>query len=172
MNILRRSLVVALTSMLLVFPPVAANHVGTCHFNTPSAPAGGTVHSSSDIAFWGNLANRGHLAVTANMLPDDSATVHGSFRIGLADGVVIFVPASTAGQATCADADGDGVAGIVSLLFEAKQVRTGELVPVSIVPTSDIDSSGTYEVALTIGSDTRVVSMHVSHLNLIHGSDR
>jgi hypothetical protein len=70
----------------------------------------------------------------------------------------IFSPTTIGGQPSCADMDSDGVAGIASLLFEVEQDRAGDRVPVSIVPTRDIDSPGPYEIALTTGYfDTRLL---------------
>jgi hypothetical protein len=83
----------------------------------------------------------------------------------------VLVSASSNTHASCADTDGDGNAGVVSLGSDFRHPRTGEIVPVVFVPTTgDIDSPGIYDFAATIGNDTLVFSAKVNYR--IPGFDR
>jgi hypothetical protein len=56
---------------------------------------------------------------------------------------------------TCGDPDLDGRLGIVQLQFQMRDVKTGALVPVLIVPDDgELDDGGVQNVTLVIGSQT------------------
>src|SRR5262245_18643284 len=104
-----------------------------------------------------------HVAV--NIDRDGVAQARGAAVIkdGLSNTVLIAEKHPT--TASCADTNGNGVAGLTSLQFVMRDVHSGELVPVSIIPASgEIDKSGEDEVIIVTGDTTFVerLKTHVS----------
>ena len=94
---------------------------------------------------------------------DGTARVHGVRLIpdGTPSGTVLVAENEPA-TATCADEDGDGVAGLTSLQFNVQDVRTGEVLPVSLTPVDgEVDESGDKELTLVIGNDSRTGTWEV-----------
>ena len=55
----------------------------------------------------------------------------------------------------CADVDGDGVAGLVTLQLDARDARTGELVEVTVLPNGgDVDDAEPLPVTIVIEGTT------------------
>jgi hypothetical protein len=66
-----------------------------------------------------------------------------------------FLAAEKHVRPSCVDVDGDGFAGIVSLQFVLRDVRTGELVTGLIVPNDgELDDNGEEQVTIVIGDVT------------------
>ena len=89
---------------------------------------------------------------------DGTARVHGVRLIpdGTPSGTVLVAENEPA-TATCQDVDGDGTAGLTSLQFNVQDVRTGEVLPVSLTPADgDLDESGERELILIVGNDSRI----------------
>ena len=77
---------------------------------------------------------------------DGSARGHGAIHIRDEDSSTTLVSDGSA-DATCADSDGDGTAGLVRLSFGLQDARTGEFSLGVVFPTrGDIDESGRYRV--------------------------
>ena len=89
------------------------------------------------------------------LLHDDPAVV-GSATTGiLAPYVPMLAIARQEVQATCADSDGDGTAGLERLEMTGHSVRSGDRVPVVLTATGeDIDDSGRYAIDLQIATET------------------
>jgi hypothetical protein len=88
--------------------------------------------------------------------------VHGSIHDGTSNTVLVAERYSS--SASCADVDNDGIAGLTSLQLVMRNVRTHELLPVSIVPTDgEIDDRDVEDVTIVIGNMTFVerVRTHV-----------
>jgi hypothetical protein len=88
--------------------------------------------------------------------PDSRARVRGAIRIdGDAPRQLVTGRRGAPATATCANADDDGMAGLVKMSSVLRDVRTGERIPVVLetLPGLDIDSSGTYGVILLIGEE-------------------
>jgi hypothetical protein len=86
---------------------------------------------------------------------DGRAHTHGTVQIkdGTSNTVLIAEGIPTA--ASCDDIDGDGVAGFTHLQFVMRDVRSSDLVPVSVIPASgEIDESGEEPVIMVIGDTT------------------
>ena len=99
-----------------------------------------------------------HLQLTVN--PNGAAHVAGV--ISEADRLVAH--AGEPAQASCADTDSDGVAGLTSVEFSAQTTQTRDHVGVAVVPIGrDIDQSGTYQLAVTIGGRTTTVEADVAY---------
>jgi hypothetical protein len=96
---------------------------------------------------------RMHLDLT--ITSDGSVRADGTIRLGESSNVRTLV-AQGAGQANRADSDGDGVAGLVRLAAEFRDVGTDQRVGVVLVPIGpDIDTNGDHEVTLTIDGEPR-----------------
>src|SRR5262245_19097184 len=78
---------------------------------------------------------------------------HGVARLSDGSSNTILIAEAVPTTASCADTNENGVAGLTSLQFVMRDVHSGELVPVSIIPTSgEIDESGLDEVIIVIGN--------------------
>ncbi len=63
-------------------------------------------------------------------------------------------------RATCADADGDGTAGITSLQLVGRNPQSGEEVLVVLVPgDNDLDARGEYEVGVRMGDVSSEITL-------------
>jgi hypothetical protein len=152
-----------LTGVLLLSPEsLRAEHDGTCH--PPSGWTGrfGLKTFSLDVDPFPLLRLR------ANVTRNGTAHVHGTIRTGDddADGRRLLA-ARGGGEASCADADGDGRGGLTRLAadFRDGQDREPVHVIVQTLPGQDIDSSGVYSVLLHRGGITTkvVVQVHLRH---------
>jgi hypothetical protein len=69
---------------------------------------------------------------------------------------LVAEPATT--RSSCADTDGDGMAGIILLETVYRNVRSGEKVLVTITPVgTDIDQRDTYTLMVQIGDEVLTV---------------
>ena len=97
---------------------------------------------------------------------DGSSRVDGTIRGRLGeDSDSRTLIALGTGQARVADADGDGVAGLVRLEADFRDAASGGRVGVVLLPTGpDIDASGDYEVTIVIGGEalTGLIAARVS----------
>ncbi len=60
---------------------------------------------------------------------------------------------NTPGRATCEDADGDGIAGLVLLEFQMRDVHTQDIVAASASPgDGDIDDGERHLVVIRVGN--------------------
>ena len=92
------------------------------------------------------------------------AQTHGVARISDGSSNTVLIAEAVPTTASCADTNENGVAGLTNLQFVMRDVHSGELVPVSIIPTSgEIDKSGEDEVIIVIG-DTTFVETLKSHV--------
>lgn len=90
---------------------------------------------------------------------ESNTQARGVIQFGTGASKLILIPEPGGTSATCADADDDGVSGLVLLEVLARNVRTGEQFLVSLAPTGgDIDESGEYEVALRAGDMSTTVT--------------
>jgi hypothetical protein len=130
----------------------------------------------------GSADTRVDLRVT--IAPDGSAQMDGAILVVSAlDGPMPLddpgltrrlVADGTDAQASCADADGDGHAGIVQIAAELLDARSGE--PVRIVletePMRDIDERGTYSLILVIGDERWTLDARVTVAPARHRKSR
>ena len=97
------------------------------------------------------------LNLVVRIAPDGSARLSGAVRFpkitaATAPYAPVIIALNTGAQASCADSDGDGAAGLTRLETEFRVAATGDRVPVVLTPTKhDVDADGVYEVALQIG---------------------
>jgi hypothetical protein len=99
----------------------------------------------------------GSYSIHVNLDSFGNAQAHGTVHIpeGTAPQVLIAQPQGT--RASCADTDGDGIAGLTSLELLVRNVRSGELVPVVVVPDrGEIDEPGWH--AITVRISNRVIA--------------
>lgn len=93
--------------------------------------------------------------LVAAVAPDGALTIYGALTMNgqsLPDGRSSAVLVGAAPQATCADTDGDGIAGITFLQLTGRIPDTGDEVLVAFVAGDhDLDERGTYDVRLAIG---------------------
>ena len=76
-------------------------------------------------------------------------------RDGTSNTVLVAEAVPTA--ATCADADGNGRGGVTMLHFAMRDARTGQSVPVSIIPNDgDVDDDGRHATTIGVGPKTFV----------------
>ncbi len=75
-----------------------------------------------------------------------------------------LVARGTDAQTSCADADGDGHAGIVQIVADLEDARSGEPVRIMLEtePTRNIDERGTYPLILVIGDERWTVDAWVT----------
>lgn len=146
MPILRLTIVLILAALWVVPAPVRAQDDTTC----PSL-ASTYVGASSNI----------DVVVTNVSVVDGTAAVHGVVLLGEGRERSVLVAEGTGGTAACADADFDGLVGVVELAAPFLEARTGETVEVRITATEghDLDEPGLYPV--TIAIDDRVVAAEV-----------
>ena len=84
------------------------------------------------------------------------AFVAGSAEIGDGSSNTVLVSERYA-RSSCADVDGNGVAGVTQLLVLMREVRSGKRVPVLIVPNDgEIDDGGKERVTVIIGEVSAV----------------
>lgn len=69
----------------------------------------------------------------------------------------------TPARADCADANGDGKAGLIRVTADFVDVRSGERIPVVLETAAgeEIDASGIYRIALQIGEERAAVETRV-----------
>src|SRR5262245_19208816 len=160
-------LVVALLAAHLAFAPVQAlaadgstcgglGNQGTSNFGFFNSGTINTLDEESPRL-------RFQLAVTIGRA--GLARTHGVARISDGSSNTVLIAEAGPTTASCADTNDNGVAGLTSLQFVMRDVHSGELVPVSIIPASgEIDKSGEDEVIIVIGDTTFVerVKTHVS----------
>jgi hypothetical protein len=88
-------------------------------------------------------------ALTATVDDDGEARGHGAVHIQDSLSKTILV-ADGAAQASCADADGDGVGGLVRLTVGLRDIRTGASYTAVISPLEgDVDESGRFKVRIS-----------------------
>jgi hypothetical protein len=95
------------------------------------------------------------LRLTVRIAADGAARLHGTIRTPARRGTRLLKAARGGAQAACADADGDGAAGLVRLTATFRDVKTGARVPVVLVAAArDIVADGRYAVVLRVGQRT------------------
>lgn len=106
--------------------------------------------------------------------PDGSAQIDGAILVVSAlDGPMPLddpgstrrlVADGTDAQARCADADGDGHAGIIRIAADLEDAQSGETVRIVLEtePTRDIDERGTYPLTLVIGDERWTLDARVT----------
>ncbi len=101
-----------------------------------------------------------HLKVIAR--PDGTARVAGWLAT---DGQRLVAQAGEPAHASCADTDGDGVAGVSRLVAEFSPTgRTREHVLVTIAPIgTDIEEPGIYHLTVTVGRTTLTVEAEAAY---------
>jgi hypothetical protein len=79
--------------------------------------------------------------------------VRGVVRVRDGTATTVLVAETTGAQASCADANRDGRAGVILLAWDGRHARTGERVPLALTPAAgeDIDREGRYDVTLRVG---------------------
>lgn len=101
-----------------------------------------------------------HISVAIDR--DGHARSHGSTQIKDGASNTVLLAEAIPTTASCADTDEDGVAGLTLLQFVMRDVRSGELVPVSVIPNrGEIEESGEELVTIVIGAETFVERVRV-----------
>lgn len=95
------------------------------------------------------------LSLSADGDAEARGTVH--VRDGTANTVLII--GEEPPQATCADIDEDGVAGITSLQLVGRNPQSGEEVLVFFLGARDLDERGEYDVRVRVGDVDEVVTL-------------
>jgi hypothetical protein len=73
--------------------------------------------------------------------------VQGTIQLREGKAPTVLVAGGSA-EATCADRNGDGLAGLVALTVPFQNVRTGAIVPVTFVSERELDASGPYTIVV------------------------
>lgn len=103
---------------------------------------------------WPNKVENSALRFTVRVGATGTARATGVIRLEDDAGRRILVAEPGGTQASCADTDGDGVAGLVRLSAGFRDVETGTRFDVVLVPTGpDIGVSGVYELILQVGAE-------------------
>jgi hypothetical protein len=96
--------------------------------------------------------------------PDGSARLDGAIPFPSGHGFILLAAEPGTARCACADADGDGHAGLIRVEFLARDPRSGELVPVTLAPAEelqDIDRPGRYEFEVRVGDQPGMVTVLV-----------
>jgi hypothetical protein len=103
---------------------------------------------------WPNKVENSALRFTVKVSATGRARTTGVIRLEDDSGRRILVAEPGGTQASCANVDGDGVAGLVRLSAVFRDVETGTLFDVVLVPTGpDIGVSGVHELILQVGAE-------------------
>ena len=103
---------------------------------------------------WPTKSSGSALRFTVRVSATGRARTTGVIRLEDDTGRRILVAEPGGTQASCADVDGDGVAGLVRLSAVFRDVETGTPFDVVLVPTgSDLGVSGVHELILQVGAD-------------------
>ncbi len=99
----------------------------------------------------------GHITTSAKS--GGSAQAHGVLQIRDGTSNTVLIAEKSPANASCADTDGDGVAGVTSLQFSVRDVHTGQLLPISIAPVAgDVDDRTRHEATVIVGSSLRFMA--------------
>jgi hypothetical protein len=170
----KRKIALALLTWTLLVPPHVAADNGPCFTVSGSSAtigdirtviSGNATYASANAGVHSQARARLQLQVT--FAPDGTARADGVIRIHddaaaggsattgiLAPYVPMLAVAKRVVGADCDDADGDGTAGLVRLELASRSKR-GDTVPIVLTAArSDVDASGTYPIALRIGTET------------------
>jgi hypothetical protein len=150
---------------MLVLSPVAADAgpVGTCQLAEGAGPLEVGIHyrvttPSFDPGRLLGVRVELELHISAN------GKAEASGMVGITDGTSnTIIVVERYSRLSCADLDGDKVAGIVQVGLSLHEVRTGEPFLVVITPEQEVDSPGFYPAAIDIASAdgrTRSTSLH------------
>lgn len=96
--------------------------------------------------------------------PDGSARVDGVVPFPSGHGFVLLAAQPGAARCACADADGDGRAGLTRVEFLARDPRSGELVPVALASLEgeDIARVGRYGLEVRVGDERATLAVVVT----------
>ena len=103
------------------------------------------------------------LDLTVKFKPDGTALATGSIQSSTGAAITTatapYVPMLAVSKqivdASCADLDGDGTAGLARLEADFRDIATGDRVPVVLTPVKhDVDDDGVYVVDVRIGDET------------------
>ena|SRR5215213_6485206 len=90
-------------------------------------------------------------------IADGTAHVRGTIRLENDEGRRILVAERGDADASCADSNGDGVAGLVWLKAEFRDAKTKRRVDVVVVPTGgDLGVSGVHGLIVQVGEEAPV----------------
>ena len=160
-----RSAVIGCTVVLasvLTAAAARAQTVDACDSQGPRR--GGWILDVTYRSHGAAVNNIKQLTLVAHYLPSqgNEALVFFLGGVPVADGTSnTFLAAEKHVRPSCADLDGDGLAGIVSVQFVLRDVRTGELVTGLIVPNDgELDDNGEESVTIVIGDVTVTGTTH------------
>jgi hypothetical protein len=162
----RRASLALVASALLPQPTgVRADHDGTCHHEFV-----GGGHFKIDIQGPGPGLDFGlQVGVGA-----DEITVRGAIRLRDETGTTLLLAVPDSAEANCADANGNGSAGITALQLLARNPRTGDRVRFVLVAREgeDLDQSGFGFVTLSDGESEETVEVEVRLIPTSRGQRR
>lgn len=95
--------------------------------------------------------------------PDGSAEIDGVIPFPSGHGFILLEAEPDTARCTCADANGNGQSGLTRAELPARDPRSGDLVPVALMPLAgeDIDRPGRYEVEVRVGDERGTISVLV-----------
>ncbi len=156
----RMALLLLIGSLVLSSARGSAEHDLTCH---PSGGGGGINALVMSDSPGQENASDDSVALTIRFADDGAPAVHGAIimkgsTIGqnATDAAQLWTALAVSGgaaSATCADGDGDGLVGLMSLTADLRNAQMGAIVRVTITPDREIDASGRYTI--TVRGPTR-----------------
>ena len=152
----RRATLALVASALLAQPTgVRADHDGACHHEFAVGE-----HFKIDIQGAGQPVDIFGQVVLGPI----ESTVRGAIRLRDETGTTLLLAAPDSAELNCADANGDGSAGITALQFLARNPRTGDRVRIALVMREgeDLDEPGIYPLLLHIGDERAQVNARVA----------
>ena len=170
MSTLRLSLVaLVIATGLLVQAPACAEHDLTCHPSEPLEPRWpksleiGSLKAGDDsVPREPGTPNDPTLHLRGTVRPEGTARVAGFLAT---DGQRLVARPGEPAHASCADTDGDGVAGLSRLVAAFSPINsTREHVLVAIAPIGgDVEQRGIYQLTVTIGGTTLRVEAEAAY---------
>lgn len=157
----RRFPLVALfiASALLLPAPAWAEHDLTCH--PTRSEISGLKWELDVVELFIPDGGMLSLHLRGTVKRDGTARATGNVNM---DGQRLVAQAGKDVQATCADIDGDGVAGLSGLAAQFQTNRSREGIPVTIAPIgADIGQRGIYQLTVTIGQRTLTVQAEAAY---------
>lgn len=95
--------------------------------------------------------------------PDGGAEVNGAVLFPGGGAFIALDAEPGTARCACADANGNGRVGITQVALQARDPRSGELVPVIVAPLAgeDVDRPGRYEIEIRVDGRPGVVTVVV-----------